>query len=370
MMSAHEHSQAPARAICAPSREEAHRFHLWMQGALALVATLFTLWTFGRFRQSILWGGILAVICWPLFTRLRLRWNRPHAEIIIPAEISGGVALIFLMPTLFLVSALSRQAYEGSNWIKDVSRNGLAVPEWVDRVPIASSAIKHWWQNNLENPDRIHVLLHHLKTEQALGAVEHVGHGAINTLVVACFALLILFFFLRAGDNIVARIEIFGKRLLGKRSALMLHHVTGAIRGTMAGLVLVGLGEGALITLSYVIAGAPQSLLLGIFTACAAMIPMISGFALALCVVVILLKCSLTAAICVGVFGALILFLGDHFVRPVLIGGSIQLPFMWVLLGILGGLETWGVEGLFIGPVLAALTHLAWRLTSGHGLKA
>ncbi len=59
--------------------------------------------------------------------------------------------------------------------------------------------------------------------------------------------------------------------------------------------------------------------------------------------------------------GTLVVFVADHFVRPVLIGGAVKLPFLWVLLGILGGLEGFGLVGLFLGPaVLAALIAL-WR---------
>ena len=54
-------------------------------------------------------------------------------------------------------------------------------------------------------------------------------------------------------------------------------------------------------------------------------------------------------------------FVADHFVRPTLIGSATRLPFLWVLLGILGGLETFGIVGLFLGPaVMAALISL-WR---------
>ena len=60
-------------------------------------------------------------------------------------------------------------------------------------------------------------------------------------------------------------------------------------------------------------------------------------------------------------FGVVVVFVADHFVRPVLIGGAVRLPFLWVLLGILGGLETFGILGLFLGPaVMAALISL-WR---------
>ena len=51
----------------------------------------------------------------------------------------------------------------------------------------------------------------------------------------------------------------------------------------------------------------------------------------------------------------------DHFARPVLIGGTTRLPFVWVLLGILGGVESFGLLGLFLGPALLAVLITLWR---------
>jgi predicted PurR-regulated permease PerM len=59
--------------------------------------------------------------------------------------------------------------------------------------------------------------------------------------------------------------------------------------------------------------------------------------------------------------GAVVVFVADHFVRPVLIGGSAKLPFLWVLLGILGGLEGFGLVGLFLGPAIMAALLTLWR---------
>jgi len=54
-------------------------------------------------------------------------------------------------------------------------------------------------------------------------------------------------------------------------------------------------------------------------------------------------------------------FVADHFARPALIGGSTRLPFVWVLLGILGGVESFGLLGLFLGPTLLAVLITLWR---------
>ena len=59
--------------------------------------------------------------------------------------------------------------------------------------------------------------------------------------------------------------------------------------------------------------------------------------------------------------GFAVTFAADHFVRPALIGGATKLPFLWVLLGILGGVETFGLIGLFLGPAAMAVLILLWR---------
>jgi predicted PurR-regulated permease PerM len=68
-----------------------------------------------------------------------------------------------------------------------------------------------------------------------------------------------------------------------------------------------------------------------------------------------------TAAIVIGVLGMIVSFVADHFFRPTLIGNATRLPFLWVLLGILGGVETWGLLGLFLGPAIMAALMLLWR---------
>jgi predicted PurR-regulated permease PerM len=67
------------------------------------------------------------------------------------------------------------------------------------------------------------------------------------------------------------------------------------------------------------------------------------------------------SAIAVFVIGLIVVGIADHFVRPALIGGSTRLPFLWVLIGILGGVESLGLLGLFVGPAVMATLILLWR---------
>ena len=56
-----------------------------------------------------------------------------------------------------------------------------------------------------------------------------------------------------------------------------------------------------------------------------------------------------------------VIFVADHFVRPILIGNATQLPFLFVLLGIFGGLEAFGLLGLFLGPAIMSVLFAVWK---------
>jgi predicted PurR-regulated permease PerM len=133
------------------------------------------------------------------------------------------------------------------------------------------------------------------------------------------------------------------------------------VRGTIDGLVLVGLGEGAVMAVAYVLLGVPHPILLGIATAIAAMIPFGAAVMFEIAAFALLTQDSVTGAILINVIGFAVVGIADHFVRPVLIGGATRLPFLWVLLGILGGVETLGLLGLFVGPATMAVLVMLWR---------
>jgi len=61
------------------------------------------------------------------------------------------------------------------------------------------------------------------------------------------------------------------------------------------------------------------------------------------------------------VIGLTVVGIADHFIRSALIGSATRLPFLWVLIGILGGVEAFGLLGLFVGPATMAVLFMLWR---------
>jgi predicted PurR-regulated permease PerM len=175
------------------------------------------------------------------------------------------------------------------------------------------------------------------------------------------FTILTLFFLFRNGVALGRRFQTLGQRLLGQSGEYLGWLTISAIRGTADGLVLVGLGEGAVLTIAYVVVGVPHPALLGAFTGLLAIIPFGAPVLFSLASLLLLINGNVVGAAGIFAVGLIVVGIADHFIRPVLIGGAAKLPFLWVLLGIFGGLETFGLVGLFLGPAIMAALVSLWR---------
>jgi predicted PurR-regulated permease PerM len=133
------------------------------------------------------------------------------------------------------------------------------------------------------------------------------------------------------------------------------------VRGTVNGLVLVGLAEGVILGIAYAATGLSHAALFGLITAMLATVPFGAALVFIACALYLLAISHTAAAIALIVIGMVVTFVADHFVRPLLIGSSTRLPFLWVLLGIFGGLESFGLVGLFLGPAIIAVLIAIWR---------
>jgi predicted PurR-regulated permease PerM len=116
-----------------------------------------------------------------------------------------------------------------------------------------------------------------------------------------------------------------------------------------------------LLGIAYKLTGVPHPALLGFATGLLSVIPFASPLVFIGAGLWLLAQSAIAPAIILVVFGFAVVFVADHFVRPVLIGGTARLPFVWVLLGILGGVESFGLLGLLLGPALLAVLIALWR---------
>src|SRR5207248_1018327 len=187
------------------------------------------------------------------------------------------------------------------------------------------------------------------------------GAEIIHRLLSFGFALLRLVVRFRDGPLCSRQLMRGSDRLLGPDGERVGRHMVQAVLATVNGLVLVGLGEGALMGIAYLLAGLPHPVSIAALTGVLAVIPFGAPIAFGAAALYLAAMGGTLAGAAVFCFGLVVVFIADHAVRPVIIGGAARLPFLWVLLGILGGLETFGIIGLFLGPAIMAALISLWR---------
>jgi len=315
-----------------------------------------------RFFLPLIWAGILCVATWPMYLRLRARMGQ--REVLAAAVLTLICAAGFIAPLLLGVTQAARQAPEMANFVATANNDGIPVPAFLQSLPMVGGAISDWWQATLSQPHG----LAHLLADHELGGfhsardmLKVAGAGFLHRAMDFALAILCLFFFYKDGEALTRQITAIGSHCFGQqRWERYAHKVPTAIRATVNGLVLVGLAEGVLIGIGYALAGLSSAALWGAVTGILAIIPFGAPLAFVSAAAVLALNGSVAGAVAVAVWGTVVLFIADHFVRPSMIGNATRLPFLAVLFGILGGVETLGLVGLFIGPVVMVLFVTLW----------
>jgi predicted PurR-regulated permease PerM len=354
---AEQRSDAAGAVAVPPSRaQQAAR------AALALLLGLLGLYTLRAFLPALAWAVILAVATWPLYRRARRRWPARGHDIALPLLFALAVALGFLAPLAVLAVQLGHDARGLLQWWHAVQRGGgMPVPGWIAMLPFGAGALAAWWRDTLGDPAGTAELLHRIDRGEAIRLGRHIGAELLHRAVLFGFAILTLFFLYRDGARLAAQVLRAARRLFGPRGEPVLRQMVASVHGTVDGLVLVALGEGVVMGIAYAAAGVPHPTLMGALTAIAAVIPFAAPLVFGLAAVLLAAQGATAAAVAILALGFAVLFVADHLVRPALIGGATRMPFLLVLLGILGGVEGWGLLGLFLGPAIMAALVLLWR---------
>jgi len=330
-------------------------------GALALGLLLLALFTLRNFLSALAWASIFAIALWPLYGRAVAHFGAGRHNLRLPALFTLAVALIFIVPLGLVGLQLAREADNAQDWLRDAQSYGIAEPDIIQHLPFGQAQVDTWWQENLGDPGGARKLVQRTTQGHVAGFGRVVGRQVIHRLTSFVFTLLTLFFLFREGHRLTHQLRNAATRAFGPGGERIGQQIIASVHGTVNGLVLVGLGEGVLLGIVYAIAGVPQATVFGVLTAIAAMIPFAAPVIFSIAALLLIAKGTFAWAAIVFGTGMIVTFVADHFVRPVLIGGTTKLPFIWVLLGILGGVESWGLIGLFFGPAIMAALILIWR---------
>lgn len=330
----------------------------WLLILLLLVAVYF----FHDFLIPVLGALIIGFASWPLYHRLhRLCGGRD----LLAASLAVMTVLAVLVLPLSLAFSYAFGEIKGwVEWLIEVNREGAPMPAWLHSLPAIGSWLQPYWHQYVAEPHALSELVHLLSGEQ-LGNIYRwllaLGSRAFHLFLILVFMLITLFFVYKDGALLARQLDRVGESVLNAHWARFSRMVPATVSSTVTGMGLIALGEGVVLGIAYWITGVPSPVALGVLTGLMALIP--GGAPLSFTLVSLYLAGSGDTVAAVGLFvwGSVELFIVDKTIRPRLVGGPIKLPFLPTFFGLIGGVTTMGIVGLFVGPVLMALLVAIWR---------
>ncbi|OLO04817.1 AI-2E family transporter [Salinicola socius] len=314
------------------------------------------------FLIPVLAALIICVASWPLYRRLLAGCGQRRA---LAATIALGLIILCLVIPMVLACSYAFQELKGwVGWLMVANEHGIPTPTWVEPLPGIGDWLAVQWQEYLAEPHAPEYLIQLVGGEH-IGNISRwvlaLGSNALHLALTLLFMLITLFFLYRDGAGMARQLDIVGERVLPARWQRFSRVVPATISSTVMGMGLIALGEGLVLGTAYWIAGIQSPVVLGVITAFMALVP--GGAPLTFTLVSLYLLATGHMANGIGLFiwGALELFVVDKTLRPRLVGGPIKLPFLPTFFGLVGGVKTMGIVGLFVGPVLMALLVASWR---------
>ena len=324
---------------------------------LLLVACL---WILSPFLAAIAWAGMMVIATWPTLLALQARLGgRRWLAIIV---LTFAMLLVIVLPLVLAVGTIAAHANEMSAWVASATRGSFpTAPAWVAQIPIVGSKLASEWQRLAATSQE------ELATQASgygvvvvqwfLGQVGGLGLLFVQFLLTMAIAVLLY----STGEQAAEGARRFARRLAGERGDQAVVLAGQAIRAVALGITGTALAQSVASGIGLAVAGVPFA---GVLTSIIFVLCMVQlGPFLVLAPAIAWLYWSGHSAWASALLAWAIVIIGmDNVLRPLLIRRGADLPLPLILAGAIGGLVSLGVIGLFVGPVVLAVTYrlLEW----------
>jgi predicted PurR-regulated permease PerM len=321
-------------------------------------------WIVWQFYGAVLWGIVAAIVFAPVY-RQALKTTQQRRSLAALATVAI-VVMIVIVPLGLITAALVQEA---SSVYESIQSGELDLGRYFQQI---LEALPTWATNwlgrlGLANVGGVQqrlttalVTSSQFFATQALNIGQHTAEFILHLFVM----LYLLFFFLRDGPSLTGQIRE-AIPLRAEQQRALINKFMVVVRATVKGTMIVAMVQGALGGFIFWFLGIHAALLWGVLMAFLSLLPAIGSALVWFPVAIYLL---ITGAVWQGVvltaYGALVIGLIDNFLRPMLVGNDTRMPDYVVLISTLGGIVIFGINGLVIGPLIAAMFITVWDIYS------
>lgn len=330
----------------------------WLLFAILAASVYF----FHGFIVPVLAASVIAVASW------RLRERAVHQMGMGRTTASAALVLtlvcFLVVPIILALFYAFNELRSWVQWAIEVNHTGAPTPEWIASLPQIGEWANEQWLSHIGRPGALGEYAY-IVSGQNIGTIYRTvlttGSIAFHLALSLVFMLITLFILYRDGDRLVEQIDRVGLRILPGRWQRLSRIVPATISATVTGMTLIAIGEGVILGTAYWIAGVPSPVTFAVITAFMALIPGGAPLSFTLVSLYLVGRGDPLAGCLLFLWGSVELFIVDKTIRPTLVGGPVRLPFLPTFFGLIGGVKTLGIVGLFVGPVLMAILVSIWR---------
>jgi len=314
-----------------------------------------SIWILRPFLAPIIWATMIVVSTWPLMLAVQGRlWNRRWLAV---TAMTVALLLVFVAPFSAAIGTIVGNANEIAGWAKGLQ--GLKVPpapEWVARFPVGGEQAAAFWNEyaakGVEDLDELVAPYAGRVVRWFAAEVGEFGLVSVQFVLTVVIAAIMY----AVGESWAAWVRRFGRRLAGERGDNVVRLAGQAIRGVALGVVVTAFVQAVLGGIGLWIAGVPFA---AVLTAVMFMLAVaqIGAVPVLVCALVWLWFQGSTAWFVALLVWTIIVGSLDNVLRPILIRKGADLPLLLIFAGVIGGLVSFGLLGLFVGPVVLAVAY-------------
>jgi predicted PurR-regulated permease PerM len=334
---------------------------------IALAAA--SLWILRPFIPAITWATMVVVATWPLMLRLQSRvWGKRWIAVTL---LTIALLLAFAIPFSLAVSMVVSHRDDIGRWALSLGHLQLPpAPAWIEPLPVVGPQLASAWNEAAgAGPGSVLARMEPYIRGIAAWLVAQLG-GAGMIIVQFLLTVVIAAILYAKGEKAAAGVLGFFHKLAGVYGRNVVMLVERAIRAVALGVIVTALVQSTLGGIGLAIAGVPFP---GLLTACMFVLAVAQiGPAPVLIGAVVWMYATSESNLVPSLLLVWSIFVGvlDNFLRPILIQRSGNLPLIMVFAGVVGGLLSLGLIGIFLGPVVLAVVYMlleAWVGTDSYG---
>ena len=307
------------------------------------------------FLPALIWATMIVVATWPLLLRLQRALGGRRG--LAAAAMTALLCVIVIAPIGIAISVVVEQASRLSD-IKVAEIQIPMPPVWIEGVPVVGATLTAEWRvYAAATPEELASKAAPYMTTILSWIADRAGSLGSFLLHMVLTLLLCAVLYVK-GEMAALGVRRFARRLLGEAGDHLVLLAAGSIRAVALGIVVTAIVQTALGAVGLIVAGVPYVTVFAavMFVFCIAqlgpMLPLLAAVGW------LYLGGATTAAIGLFVWTVVVGLL-DNVLRPILIRRGADLPLLLIMAGVIGGLVGFGLVGLFVGPVVLAVTYTA-----------